>query len=537
MDNNNFNNDPNNTGAQNNNDYSAPQPSNPYQYNGNASTDTTAQSAGSSFTYGQQSAADTQNASQNPYGTAPQNPYDTTAQNPYDAAAQNPYDTTAQNPYGAANQNPYGTAAQNPYANTYNAYGSASAAPLDKNGQPMKNNYSMKLAFSILEIISVLACNILGLIMGILGCVFSSKANAAYKEGRWEDFKSAAKNATIVLWVGFAGVIIAVIAWIVIFATGIWALNEIGNVVSDYDDYNYDYNYDYNVLDDNDDDDDYTYDYNDPAEDDGNDDYDDNGNGDQPSGDVTIGGDIDFEDTVVYDSNGVVVTATSITFYEDYSGNQYPQINVVINNGSDSDVTVSVEYLSINGIVMDYPSLYQSVTAGLSAKAYIDCSYSDAYLYADFDTLEYFTVCLNVYDNDYNDYSDYYDFFTVDITGEFNLYGPDDSTLLLSQDGFDIYYLGTYSDSYYGDEFVFFVVNNNDLYVHVNTDDLAVDGFMQSYGYDSEYIYTYDGALFFVECDDDVDINNVSSASIKFESYDMTTWNDVLETGSVSFIQ
>ena len=51
--------------------------------------------------------------------------------------------------------------------------------------------------------------------MGILGCVFTSKANTAYKEGRWEDFKSAAKTATIVLWVGLGGIILSVIMSVV----------------------------------------------------------------------------------------------------------------------------------------------------------------------------------------------------------------------------------------------------------------------------------------------------------------------------------
>lgn len=52
-------------------------------------------------------------------------------------------------------------------------------------GQALKNNYGMKLTFSILEILCCCGCNIVTMIMGILGCVFTSQANSAYKEGRW----------------------------------------------------------------------------------------------------------------------------------------------------------------------------------------------------------------------------------------------------------------------------------------------------------------------------------------------------------------
>jgi hypothetical protein len=500
MDNNNFNNDPNNAQTPNNGDYSAPQPSNPYQYNGSATTNTTAQPA-----------ADSQNTAQNPYGTA-----GTAQQNSYgtaDAAQQNAYGTA-----GTAPQNPYGTAPQNPYGTSYSAYGTMNAAPLDKNGQPMKNNFGMKLTFSILEIVSALFCNILGLVMGILGCVFSSKANTAYKEGRWEDFKSAAKTATIVLWIGLAGVIIAVIAWIVIIATGVWAIGEAGDV---YDQYYNDYTYDYDYDDDYDDDDD-SDDRSDEAIVDNDIDSDDDQVVDEQESTVTVWGDIDFEDTVIYDSNGVTVTATSISWYEDYSGNQYPEINVVITNSSDKDVSVQCEYLSINGIAMDYPSMYCDVSAGLSAKDTVDCSYDDTWLYCDFDEIEYFTVCMNVYDEDYYDYSETYDFYTVVITDDAGLYGPTDSgSLILSQDGFDIYYLGTTEDDYGTGQFVFYIYNDTDMYVHANTDNLAADGFMQSNGYDSAYLYSYDGGLLFADADDDVDINSVSSASVKFEAYDM----------------
>ena len=93
-------------------------------------------------------------------------------------------------------------------------------APVDAKGNPLKNNFGMKMTFSILEILTCCGCNILTMIMGIIGCVFTTKANNAYKEGRWEEFKSQAKAATISLWIGFGLFVIGTIITIVLWTVG-----------------------------------------------------------------------------------------------------------------------------------------------------------------------------------------------------------------------------------------------------------------------------------------------------------------------------
>ncbi len=190
------------------------------------------------------------NAQQNVYGqTADQN------------AQQNVYGQTAdqnvqQNMYGQ-NQNTYGQnytqynqqnyGGQNYSAYGYNANNGMGGAPLDKNGQPMKNRFGMKLTFAILEIIF---CNIISLVCGIIACVFTSKANTSYKEGRWEDFKSQAKTSAICLWIGLGGVILGLIIGIASAVLTFKATEELNNQLYNYDfdyeddDYDYDYFYD-----------------------------------------------------------------------------------------------------------------------------------------------------------------------------------------------------------------------------------------------------------------------------------------------------
>lgn len=89
-----------------------------------------------------------------------------------------------------------------------NGQGTGGDAPLDKNGNPMQNRFGLKLTASIFE---MLACNLISLICGIIGCIFTVNANKAYKEERWEDFKSARKASAVSLWIGFVAAVLYII--------------------------------------------------------------------------------------------------------------------------------------------------------------------------------------------------------------------------------------------------------------------------------------------------------------------------------------
>ena len=138
------------------------------------------------------------------------------------------YDESNGNDYNGQQYNLYNNGQ---YANTYHTYGNISGIPVDEKGRPLKNRFGMKLTFSILEIIS---CNLISLIMGILGCVFSSKANTAYQEGRWEDFKSAAKSATIVLWIGLGGILLSVVISVLVLVAFFQAIEPYQDEILEY---------------------------------------------------------------------------------------------------------------------------------------------------------------------------------------------------------------------------------------------------------------------------------------------------------------
>ncbi len=139
---------------------------------------------------------------------------------PNEQSGQQPYGQPAygQESYGQPNQQPYGQTAYTNYGQANQPYGQNMGygmPPMGPNGTPLKNNYAMKLTFSILEIISCCIGNVVTLAMGIVACIFTSKANTSYKQGKTEDFKSQSKTATICLWVGLGFLVLELIFIIV----------------------------------------------------------------------------------------------------------------------------------------------------------------------------------------------------------------------------------------------------------------------------------------------------------------------------------
>lgn len=252
MDNNNLNN-PNSFGngdysAPSNNDYVAP------EQNTNVGQNTYAQQNNAFAAQ----ANDASTVQQNTY-TAQTSDASATQTNNAFTAQQNTY-TTQQNAYSAPNNNMYGNQG-NYTAPTNNAFGNSMYAnqmpPVGKNGNPVKNNFGMKLTFSILEILSCCLSGCFGLIttvLGIIACVFTCQANSAYKRADWDTFEKKRKSSTVLLWVGLPFEIIGAIAAFIFGLTGgIESLTSNNDTNSGYesfideedeDDYDYDYDYD-----------------------------------------------------------------------------------------------------------------------------------------------------------------------------------------------------------------------------------------------------------------------------------------------------
>ncbi len=138
--------------------------------------------------------------------------------------------------------------------NFYNVPNNYVMGMFDDNGKPLKNRFGMKLIFSILEMVTLLLCNLPGFILGLVACIFTCKANASYKSGDKYAFKSAAKTSAICLWIGLAEFVLVAIISAVLVSSDILTYNftvgdktytnkEVNEKNGNHDDDNFDYNY------------------------------------------------------------------------------------------------------------------------------------------------------------------------------------------------------------------------------------------------------------------------------------------------------
>ena len=133
-------------------------------------------------------------------------------------------DNSQQQSYQQQNYNQQSYNQQQNYQQNYATGG----VPLDEKGQPLKNNFGLKLFFSILEMLTCCMCNPVTLVLGIFGCVYAVKANNAYQEGKWDEFRGHAKTSSICLWVGLAVIAVYMLFAVasIIFGGGMAAVYE-----------------------------------------------------------------------------------------------------------------------------------------------------------------------------------------------------------------------------------------------------------------------------------------------------------------------
>lgn len=469
------------------------------------------------------------NSSQN-YATPTPEPNN--SQQSYQAPDNNGYQQTYQTQNNNGYQQTYQAQDNNSYQqtyqsqNTYNqqyyngqnySYGSGSYQASVNGQNPYNQEKKQTPVFAILGIVFAVGAfplgwviPILGIILGIAGLIFGILGLTARSS-----IKGLGIAATILAPVATIAVII------VIVYRAVSLVNDITDDIFSYKD-NFDNDYNFNF---GDDDNDYDYDYN---YDDSND-YDDEGFYGYEDYNV------DIDDVVLFSEAGVTVTATDIT-YENYGDTTYPSVNVEIENTSEYDVTIGVEYCAVNNIAMYGSYFNDSVNAGKKSKSSlsIDSSVFSKCAFTGIGNLE---LQVNIYDkNTYDDIVELSDLYQVTIDASYTPFTAaslSDANLIVSESGIDFYYLGV-TDSYYDDSpcFLFYAENHSGRTVWVETDGFSINDYMQG-DYDIELVNDGNGALLLVEWDDDVDVDDLEKADVKFEitfydTYDVVYTDDIV---------
>ena len=241
---------------------------------------------------------------------------------------------------------------------------------------------------------------------------------------------------------------------------------------------------------------------------------------------------------VIFDQNDIKITANNI-IYCTAGDDIYPYIGLTVENNSAQDIEIETELATINGISMYYYSS-DSVDAGTTANIILE-TYTYDFTYVGYKEVGSLQLQLNIYDDDtYEDIAtgDVYDVYLADGFTNFSIDQLEiEAVPLKSNNGITLYYVE--ATDIEGDDcidFMFYVENDSDETISVDMDDLIVNDESQ-FDYDFTQVYPHSGYFINLYCDDDTyTVSNISSASVDVNIYNATTYEDYIETETITFI-
>lgn len=179
------------------------------------------------------------------------------------------------------------------------------------------------------------------------------------------------------------------------------------------------------------------------------------------------------EKQVLVDQEGIKITATDL----DLKGFMGPELKVLIENQGDTDVTVQVRDMSVNGYMVG-TSMSSEVAAGKKVNDSI------TFLKSDMETCgisAFADIEFRFHIFTSEDWSTVLDTDLIQVqtslAGTYAQTYDDSGEIVLDQDGIKIVYKGM-EDSLMGPSMVFYIENNTDTKITVQQRSMSIDGFM-----------------------------------------------------------
>jgi len=249
--------------------------------------------------------------------------------------------------------------------------------------------------------------------------------------------------------------------------------------------------------------------------------------GDTSSTEITI------TETVLYEANGVKVTATG---YED--GWMGPEIKVVVENTSDKNLLVTTTSVSANGYMMPYASLYAEIAAGKKANESISLMNSEVEQ-SGIETIAELQFFLQVQDPESWETLATSELITL-TTSAAGLEQPIDDAgdELYNANGIRIICKGLKQDIIWDGTVVFFMENKSGKDISVYAENVSVNGFMQDVGLWSDLrddTMLIDGMSMIDLSDLEIEsIDQIEEIEFNLRVVDAATWNDIVTTDVIT---
>lgn len=234
-------------------------------------------------------------------------------------------------------------------------------------------------------------------------------------------------------------------------------------------------------------------------------------------------------ETVLYDADGLVVTATG--YEEGWTG---PEIKILVENNSDKNVLVTTTSVSANGYMMPYASLYAEVAAGKKANESLSLMSSELEQ-SGIETLAELQFYLQIQDPETWETVATSDLLTLTTSAAPYEQPVDDAgDVLHDADGIKIVCKGLKQDIIWDGTVVFYMENNSGKAVSIYAENVSVNGFMQDVGLWSDLrdgTKLIDGMSMIDLSDLEIEsIDEIKNIEFNLRVVDAETWEDIVTT-------
>ncbi len=243
---------------------------------------------------------------------------------------------------------------------------------------------------------------------------------------------------------------------------------------------------------------------------------------------------ITVEEKVIYDDDGIVVTATGI----DVSGLFGPELKVKVENNSSNNVTIQTRDCSINGLMVD--TIFScDVVAGKKANDSITFAQSELDI-SGITTIKDIEFTLLVLDSETYDEIDESDVIKLTTSADpsFVQQYDDSGFVALDKSGIKVI-IKKLSDknSFWGSEVFVYVENNTDDDITVQTDGVSINGYMVTPIFSCDVVEGKKAvdSIMFMESDlEDNGITDITEIELKLVIFESDSFDTIIKSDTVT---
>lgn len=242
---------------------------------------------------------------------------------------------------------------------------------------------------------------------------------------------------------------------------------------------------------------------------------------------------VTIEETVLVDQDGIKITATGM------DSNLFgPELNILIENNTDTNLTFQVRNSSVNGYMAD-TMMSQEVASGKKSNTEITFT-ANGLKECGIDTFANMEFSFHIFTTEnWDTYLDT-DIITVETSAAatYTQTVDDSGTVFYDQDGIKIIGKGLSSnDSIFGPGLILYIENNSDKNFTVQVRDTSVNGFMIDTSMSQEVIVgkkAITAVTFFSTSLEDNGITDIESIETSFHVFDTENWDTIVDTDPIT---